>query len=323
MRYRPLGESGLVVSAVGLGCNNMGRKLDRDATKAVVAAALDAGITLFDVADVYGRPRGTAEELLGEALAGHRDEVVLATKFGMAMDGVNGPDWGARGSRRYIRRSVAASLRRLGTDHIDLLQYHRPDGITPIEETLAALDEMIRAGLVRYVGSSNFAAWQAVEAEWTSRSSGTARFISAQNHYNLLHRQVEGELVPACERYGIGVLPYYPLANGLLSGKYRRGAPLPEGSRLTEEPRHHVLDERALERVEMLQQYAGERGRSLLDVAIGGLAARPTVSSVIAGATSPEQVQANVASADWEPSSADLAALDAVLERLDDKDDGG
>jgi aryl-alcohol dehydrogenase-like predicted oxidoreductase len=262
MRYRPLGTSGLVVSVVGLGCNNFGTRCDLRQTRAVVDAALDAGITLFDTADSYGQ--GASERYLGEILRGRRDEVVIATKFGMAMEGV--PGWEARGSGRYVRRAIEASLKRLHTDRIDLYQYHRPDGVTPVEETLAALDELFREGKILYAGSSNFAAWQVVEAEWTARERDTTRFVSAQNRWSLLERDAERELVPACVRYGIGVLPYFPLASGLLTGKYRRGEPRPAGSRL--EGRDDYFTEENWRRVEALEAFARERGRSLLDVTV-------------------------------------------------------
>jgi aryl-alcohol dehydrogenase-like predicted oxidoreductase len=312
MRYRQLGRSGLTVSVVGLGCNNFGRRVDLAGTRAVVDAALEVGVTLFDTADIYGTDRdGGSERLLGEALAGRRDDVVIATKFGSDMAGSNGPDWGVRGSRRYIRRAVEASLRRLQTDYIDLYQMHEPDPRTPIAETLAALDELVGEGKVRYLGSSNFAGWQVAEAEWTARTVGTERFIGAQNNYNLLEREAEAELVPACEGYGVGLLPFFPLANGLLTGKYRRGEPAPAGTRLTGKP--ELLAERNFDRVEALEKYADERGISLLSVAVGGLAAQPAVASVIAGATRPEQVRANVTAGEWAPDSADLAGLDQVV----------
>src|SRR6266508_5597296 len=290
MRFRRLGESGLAVSVVGLGCNNFGRRIDEAATREVVGAAFDAGITLFDTADTYRGGHGSSEELLGLALEGRRHEVVIATKFGNDMAGANGPDWGARGSRRYIRRAVEASLRRLRTDWIDLYQLHTPDPATPIQETLAALTELVGEGKVRYIGSSNFAAGQVVEAEWVARTGNLERVVSAQNYYNLLHRAAEAELTPASVRVGVGVLPYFPLANGLLTGKYRRGQPPPAGTRLARRPGD--LSEAAFDVVEALERYADERGRSLLDIAIGGLAAQPGVASVIAGATRPEQVHA-------------------------------
>ena len=312
MRYRPLGDSGLTVSVVGLGCNNLGGRLDADATRAVVGAALDAGITLFDTADSYGADRdGSSEVLLGEALGRRRDDVVVATKFGSRVDGRNGPDWGRRGARRYVVRAVEASLQRLGTDRIDLYQHHHPDPTTPVEETLAALDDLVHAGKVLYVGTSNLAAWQAVDADWTARTRGLARPVSAQNHYSLLEREAERELVPALLRCGVGLLPYYPLANGLLTGKYRRDAPPPPGTRLS--GREAELTAAVFDRVEALAAYAEERGRSLLDVAVGGLAAQPAVASVIAGATTADQVRANAAAGAWEPSADDLAVLDTIV----------
>ena len=312
MRYRRLGASGLVVSVVGLGCNTMGRKLDLDGTRAVVAAALDHGITLFDTADTYGTPSGTSEELLGTALRGRRDEVVIATKFGMDMAGANGPDWGARGGRRYVRRAVEASLRRLGTDHIDLYQLHQPDPGTPIEETLSTLDGLVREGKVRYLGNSNFAGWQIADAAWTARAGHLTPFVSAQNHYNLLVREVEAEVVPACERFGLGLLPYFPLASGLLTGKYRRDEPPAAGTRLAGERYRDRWATAPWETVDALNAFADKRGLSLLDVAIGGLAAKPAVASVIAGATTPEQVAANVAAGAWIPTDEDLAELAAI-----------
>ncbi|GIE89481.1 Predicted oxidoreductase [Actinoplanes regularis] len=313
MRYRRLGESGLVVSVVGIGCNNFGRKLDADGTREVVDAALDAGITLFDTADIYGTPHGSSEELLGAALKGRRDDVVLATKFGMNMEGLNGRDFGARGSRRYITRAVEASLRRLETDYIDLYQLHEPDPATPIEETLSALDDLVRSGKVRYLGNSNFSGWQIADADWTARAANLTSFISAQNRYSLLHRDVEIEVVPACEHYGLGLLPFFPLDSGLLSGKYRRGEKPTAGTRLSQERYGPWLDHADWDTIEALTAFGTERGHSLLDVAIAGLAARPAVASVIAGATTPEQVQANAAAATWSLSAADLAALDGIL----------
>jgi aryl-alcohol dehydrogenase-like predicted oxidoreductase len=309
MQYRRLGDSGLVVSVVGLGCNNFGRRIDVDATRSVVDAALEAGVTFFDTADVYGE----SETFLGEVLAGRRDQVVLATKFGNPLRGALGDDHGARASRWYIRRAVERSLRRLRTDHIDLYQLHRPDPLTPIEETLAALTELVREGKVRYIGNSNFASWQVADADWIARTRGHERFVSAQNEYNLIDRDVEDELVPALERFGLGLLPFFPLANGLLTGKYRRDAAPPEGTRLQSSNYADYATPERFERMEALQHYADERGLSLLQVAIGGLAARPAVASVIAGATRPEQVRANAEAGSWTPTSEDLAALDEVL----------
>jgi aryl-alcohol dehydrogenase-like predicted oxidoreductase len=308
MTYRQLGDSGLTVSTVGIGCNNFGRRLDQDGTNAVVRQALDSGITLFDTADIYGQ--GASEEMLGLALGSERENVVVATKFGMDMQGANGPDWGVRGSRRYVRKAVESSLRRLGTDWIDLYQLHRPDPQTPIDETLAALDELVREGKVRYLGSSNFTGWQVVDADWTARAAGTSRFVSAQNEYSLLERDVEDEVVPACEHVGVGLLPFFPLASGLLTGKYRRGEPAPEGTRLA--GMADRLDGADWDTIEALEAYAAQRGLRPIDVAIGGLAAQPAVASVIAGATRPEQVVDNVRAGLWEPTAEDLAELDAV-----------
>jgi aryl-alcohol dehydrogenase-like predicted oxidoreductase len=254
VRYRTLGDSGLMVSVVGLGGNNFGTRLDLDATRAVVGAALDAGVTLIDTADVYGR----SEEVLGEALQGRRDEVVIATKFGSDLDGALGPDWGARASRRYVRRAVESSLRRLRTDYIDLYQLHWPDHVTPMEETVAALGELVAEGKVRYVGSCNLAAWQVADADWIARTSGLPRFISAQNQSSLLERDVEAELAPACERFGLGILPYFPLASGLLTGKYRRGEGAPPGTRLAQRPER--LAAAKFDVIEKLESYAAERG---------------------------------------------------------------
>jgi aryl-alcohol dehydrogenase-like predicted oxidoreductase len=313
MRYRRLGNSGLAVSVVGLGCNSFGRRIDKAQTQAVVNAAIDAGITLFDTADVYGDPAGTSEELLGAALAanGRRDDVFIATKFGGSMSGANGPDWDARGSRRYITRAVEASLRRLGTDYIDLYQIHRPDPQTPIAETLSTLDDLVRAGKVRYLGHSNFSGWQVAEAAWTARTDHLTPFVSAQNEYSLVQRGVEADLVPACQAYGIGLLPYLPLANGLLTGKYRRDD-IPAGTRLSQERYARYLAAAPWDAIDALAAFAQERGRSIVDVAITGLAAKPTVGSVIAGATSPEQVRTNASAIAWVPSDEDLARLDEI-----------
>ena len=310
MIYRRLGESGLTVSVVGLGGNNFGfgAGLDAEQTCDVVEAALEMGVTFFDTADIYGR----SEEFIGEALKGRRNEVVLATKFGSDMGGVNGPAWVERASRRYIRDAVQHSLRELRTDWIDLYQLHWPSRRVPIAETLSALNDLVHEGLIRYIGCSNFDSWEVVEAAWTARTGSLVPFVSAQNEYSLANRGVEAALVPACERYGLGLLPYYPLANGLLTGKYRRGEPVPPGTRLSDPGMQSWLSDDRLELVETLSSYARERGKSLLEVAIGGLAAQPIVSSVIAGATSPDQVRANVRAASWAPTPEDLVELDAV-----------
>ncbi|GIJ80474.1 Predicted oxidoreductase [Micromonospora phaseoli] len=316
MTYRRLGDSGLVVSVVGIGCNNFGRKLDLDGTRAVVDAALDVGINFFDTADIYGEPHGASEAQLGAALKGRRDDVVVATKFGMSMSGGNGRDFGVRGSRRYVIRAVEATLRRLDTDYIDLYQFHEPDPGTPIDETLSALDDLVRAGKVRYLGNSNFAGWQIADADWTAKTRGLTRFVSAQNHYSLLNRDAEIEVLPACERFGLGMLPFFPLANGLLTGKYKRSESPPAGSRLAGGGRYaQRLAAADWDTIEGLEAYAAQRGVSVLHVAIGGLAAQPAVTSVIAGATTPEQVRANAEAGAWQPTEADLKALRVVLDR--------
>ncbi|MBN9621019.1 MAG: aldo/keto reductase [Actinobacteria bacterium] len=311
MDFRRVGNSGLAVSVVGLGTNNLGMKLDAAGSREVVHAALDAGITLFDTADSYG----ASEERLGELLQGRRDDVVLATKFGSDVrrrGGDNGEDWGARGSRRYIRRAVESSLRRLRTDWIDLYQLHSPDPVTPIEETLTALTDLVREGKVRYIGSSNLTGWQVADAEWTARTRGLERFVSAQNEYSWLERGIEADLVPALEQYGIGLLPYFPLASGLLTGKYRRGVEPAAGTRIKDWGRESALTDDTFDQLEALESFAKERAVTLLDVAIGGLAAQPAVASVIAGATSADQVRSNVSAGEWRPSLEDLARLDEI-----------
>ncbi|GAA1434104.1 aldo/keto reductase [Microlunatus lacustris] len=309
MTYRQLGHSGLTVSTVGIGCNNFGARMADEDVAPVVHAAIDAGITLFDTADVYGN-RGGSETLLGQALQGRRDQVVLATKFGSDMGGSNGPDWGVRGSRRYIRLAVENSLRRLGTDWIDLYQMHTPDPRTPVEETLAALSELVAEGKVRYVGSSNFAGWQVVDADWTAHTGNLEGFVSAQNEYSWLSRGIEAELVPALQHTGQSLLPYFPLASGLLTGKYRRGADAPAGTRLAGLPDRLAAADFDL--IEAIGRFADERGVTMLQVAVGGLAAMPTVGSVIAGATSVEQVRGNVEAGLWVPSEDDLDELRSI-----------
>ncbi len=305
---RRLGDSALEVSAVGLGCNNFGGRIDADATAAVLEAALDAGIAFFDTADMYGGA-GASERLMGEALVGRRDEYLIATKFGWEMGGAEGVPDAARGSREYIRWAVAGSLRRLRVERIDLYQYHRPDGVTPIAETLAALDELVREGLVGAIGCSNFTAAELEEADRVAQGQGLARFVTLQNEYSLLERGIEADVAPVCERLGVSILPFFPLAKGLLSGKYRRGEPGPQGTRLAG---GEAGSDEQFDRVEALEAFAAARGIGLVDVAIAGLAAQPGVASVIAGATKPEQVRANVASLNWQPSAEDLAELDRI-----------
>ncbi|WP_343074737.1 aldo/keto reductase [Nakamurella aerolata] len=313
---RRLGNSGLAVSTAGLGCNNLSRKgtatESLDGSTAVVRAAIDAGITLFDVADIYGAPAGRSEEFLGKALGGDRDKVVIATKFGMDARGANGPDFGARGSRRYLQQAVEHSLRRLGTDWIDLYQMHQPDPDTPIDETLSALDDLVRAGKVRYLGSSNFSGWQLADAAWTAQANSRTPFISAQNEYSMLQRDVEAEVIAAAEAFGIGILPFFPLANGLLTGKYTRDN-APADGRITK-LKPALLESAPWEVLEALQRFCDERGITMVQLAFGWLLAQPQVASVIAGATTPEQVHANAEAATaWEPTDADLAALDEIL----------
>ena len=302
MRTRFLGDGGPEVSVVGLGTNNFGRRCDYEQTLAVIDAALDSGVTLFDTSDTYGQ--GLSEEYIGRALEGRRDRVLVATKFGKPMG--ERPEE-RRGNPEYIRWAVESSLRRLRTDVIDVYQMHEPDPGTPIEETLGALDDLVDEGKVRWIGSSNFSAREIGAAEEVSRSAGFHRFVSAQNEYSLLEREVEDEVLPACEAAGIGFLPYFPLASGLLTGKYRRGEVVTEGRLAGRE----IADER-WDRVEALRHYADERGVSLLDVAVGGLLASPAVTCVIAGATKPEQVRANVAAGAWEPSADDVEELRAL-----------
>jgi len=294
---RQLGTSSLEVSVVGLGCNNFGRRLDLDGTAAVVDSAIEQGVTFFDTADIYGR--GKSEEYLGHALEGRRDEVVLATKFGMDMGDGRGP----RGSRDYILHAIEASLTRLRTDTIDVYWYHQPDGVTPITETLETLAELIGAGSVRAIGASNFSAEQIEEADVLARGHGLERFVAVQNEYSLLVRDADRDVLPMCERLGLGFVPYFPLASGLLTGKYRRGEPGPSGARLS--GREQIASAEQFDALEKLEGYARDRGVTLLDLAFGALLANPTISTVIAGATKPEQVRANVAAARWRPEDVD------------------
>jgi aryl-alcohol dehydrogenase-like predicted oxidoreductase len=316
IEYRTLGRSGLVVSTIGLGCNNFGRAgtatETQEGTNAVIGAAIDAGVTLFDTADIYGRERGLSETLMGNALAGKRDKIVLATKFGMDMQGANGPDWGARGSRRYVRRAVEASLTRLQTEWIDLYQLHRPDGVTPIEETLEVLDDLISEGKVRYIGHSNLAGWQIADAEYQAVLGGHPKFISAQNEYNLLARGAEREVLPAVNRYGLGFLPFFPLQNGLLTGKFTRAGG-PADSRIMQQ-RKHLVDDAPWELLDEFQALCDDRGVTMLQATFGWLLAQPGLTSVIAGATRPEQVRANAEAATaWRPSPGDVAEISRIF----------
>ncbi|MGV1049608.1 MAG: aldo/keto reductase [Solirubrobacterales bacterium] len=307
---RRLGDSPLEVSVVGLGCNNFGRRLGLEETAAVLDAALAAGIDFFDTADIYGGAGGS-ERLMGEALRGRRDEFLLATKFGMDMSGAEGVPDVPRGSREYIRWAIEGSLERLQIDRVDLYQYHQPDGVTPIAETLEALDELIDEELVEAIGCSNFSAAELEQADRVARERGLAHFVSVQNQYSLLERGAEAEVAPACERLGVSILPFFPLESGLLSGKYKRGQPAPAGTRLAGAGGDAASSEQ-FDVIEAIGAYADARGIETIDVAIAGLAAQPAVASVIAGATKPEQIRANVASLRWQPSAEDLAELDRI-----------
>ena len=310
MEQRNLGRSGLIVSALGLGCNNFGGRMDEAATRAVVHKALDLGITFFDTSDTYGEAGGS-EEYLGRALAGRRHDIVLATKFGRPMD-KSGRLQGA--SRRYIMSAVEASLRRLGTDYIDLYWQHIEDKRTPAEETMRAMDDLVRQGKVRYIACSTLLAWQVVESNWTAKSQSLAQFVACQERYSLLEREYEASMARMVEAYGLGLVPFSPLANGLLTGKYRRNQPLPAGARLTVTQRtaERYLTERNWQVVERLGDFCNARGCSLLQLALGWLLERPAVASVIAGATTPEQVAANVDAAEWRPSREDMDELDRL-----------
>jgi aryl-alcohol dehydrogenase-like predicted oxidoreductase len=309
IEYRRLGDSGLIVSTVGLGCNNFGRSgtasESQEGTTAVIDAAIEAGVTLFDTADIYGKERGLSETLMGHALRGRRDTIVLASKFGMDMAGANGPDWNARGSRRYIRLAVEGSLRRLQTDWIDLYQLHQPDPNTPIEETLSTLDDLISEGKIRYIGHSNLAGWQIAEAEFTARLNGHPKFISAQNEYSLLVRDAEDEVLPAVNEYGLGFLPFFPLYNGLFTGKFTRDGG-PSDSRIIM-IRKHLLDNAPWDLIEQYRAFCEERGIGMLEATFAWLLAQPGLTSVIAGATRPAQIVQNAdAATAWQPSPEDV-----------------
>jgi aryl-alcohol dehydrogenase-like predicted oxidoreductase len=307
MEYRRLGNSGLQVSLAGLGCNNFGMRIDAEQSRAVVHCALDEGITLFDTADIYGN-RGQSEEMLGKALGNRRHEIVLASKFGMAMG--DGP-YKTGGSRRYIMAACEGSLKRLGTDYLDLYQIHQPDPLTPEEETLAALDTLVRAGKVRYLGNSNYAGWQVANAAWIAKSHGWSPYISAQNQYNLLDRSIEKELIPACREFGVGILPFFPLASGFLTGKYRKGEEPAQGTRFAAMRRlaDPMLTDANFATLQRLDEFAGKSGHSLLELAVGWLATQPEITSVISGATSPEQVKQNVAAIGWRLSAEEMSAV--------------
>ena len=309
MESRRLGHSGLVVSEIGIGCNQFGSKVDAQGTKAIVDKALELGITFFDTGDVYSS--GMSETYLGRALVGRRYQALIATKFGSPMGSLP-LDRG--GSRRYVLHAVDESLRRLGTDYIDLYQYHRPDPLTTFEETLETLNDLVREGKVRYIGTSNMQAWQLADIQWTARSRGFAGPISTEHHYNLLHRDVQNEVIPACRTYNLGLVPYFPLASGLLTGKYRGGT-APEGSRLAQ---HRTLADQLLTRanyslVERLESFSKDRGHSILDLALAWLITQPEVSSVIAGVTSPDQVSQNAQASGWRLSPEDFLVVDQIL----------
>ena len=308
MQYRQLGNSGLQVSAVGLGANNFGGRVDARTTKTVVHAALDSGVNLIDTSNSYGG--GLSEEFIGRALKGRRARAVVATKVSSRV--ADGPNQSGN-SRKHILDQVDVSLRKLGTDYIDLYQIHWWDPTAPIEETLRALNDLIGAGKVRYIGCSNFAAWQVCESHWTARALGVDGFASVQPRYSMLRREIEAELLPFCEKYGVGVLPYYPLENGFLTGKYRRGLPPPAGTRLAADDRG-ALTERNFDILERLESFCAERGRSILELAFAWLLANPCVSSVIAGATKPEQIEANAAAAGWALSADEMDEVNAILE---------
>ncbi|MFF1877714.1 aldo/keto reductase [Leifsonia sp. NPDC058230] len=315
--YRTLGNSGLIVSTIGLGCNNFGREgtasESQEGTDAVIDAAIEAGVTFFDTADIYGAERGLSETLMGNSLrGGKREKIVLATKFGMDMAGANGPDWGVRASRRYIRLAVESSLRRLQTDWIDLYQLHRPDPITPIEETLETLDDLITEGKIRYIGHSNLAGWQIAEAEFTAQLNGHPKFISSQNEYSLLVRDAEKEVLPAVNQYGLGFLPFFPLYNGLFTGKFtRQGGPADSRIMMI---RKHLVDNAPWDVIEKYQAFCDERGVTMLEATFAWLLAQPGLTSVIAGATKPEQIVQNTAAATaWRATPEDIAVITALF----------
>ena len=321
MEIRNLGNSGLRVSLVGLGCNNFGGRIDDEASEKVIDKAFDLGITFFDTADVYGQfsptgivdfsGKGGSERVLGKFLGDRRKEIVLATKFSQPMD----PEGRLRGtSRRYVITAVEASLKRLNTDWIDLYYVHKDDPTTPIEETLRALDDLIKAGKIRYTACSNFPAWRAVESAWTARTHNLNGFIACQDELNLLNRKNQKELIPALAAHGVGFVPYYPLAGGALTGKYRKGAPMPEGARITKGKRYSekFLGDNKQEIIEELIAFAEKRDHTLLELAMSWLAAQPQIGSIIAGATKTDQLEANVEAAGWKLTAEDLAEIDKI-----------
>ena len=310
MEMRHLGNSGLEVSVIGLGCNNFGRRLDEKQTATVVSAAVDAGITLFDTADLYGE-NGSSETYLGKALKGRRDQVVIATKFGGPMGKL---PMQKGGSRQHIFQAVEDSLRRLDTDYIDLYQIHFPDLDTPLEETMRALDDLVTQGKVRYLGHSNFSGWMIAHAHHIAVRDALTPFISAQNHYHLLNREVEPDVQPACAKFGLGILPYFPLASGLLTGKYRKGQVHPEGTRLSSGPMaERILTDDNIDKAESLWEWSEARGHTLLELAFSWLAQQPAVSSVIAGATNVDQISANVSAANWILTPEELKEIEELL----------
>jgi aryl-alcohol dehydrogenase-like predicted oxidoreductase len=315
MQYRGIGKSGLRVSVVGLGCNNFGMRLDLEGSRKVIDAAIEAGITLFDTADIYGGA-GMSETMMGQILGTRRKDIVLATEFGMQMD-KEGVKKG--GSRRYIMNAVEDSLKRLQTDWIDLYQLHAPDPLTPMEETLRALDDLVSSGKVRYIGCSNVPAWGVADAAWIAKTRGFSPFISAQDEWSLIVRKLEAELLPATEHFGMGILPYFPLASGMLTGKYKKNEPMPEGTRLTAAKGagyfDHFMTDDKFDVVAKLSAFAESRGHTLLELAFSWLLAHPVVPSVIAGATKPEQVAANVKAGDWVLTAEDLAEIDKIAPR--------
>jgi aryl-alcohol dehydrogenase-like predicted oxidoreductase len=312
MEQRRLGKSGLAVSLVGLGCNNFGGRTDKDGARKVIDKAIDSGINFFDTADIYaqGKPGGS-ETIIGELLGNRRKDIILATKFSGPMDDRG---WLKGTSRRYIMTAVEASLRRLQTDWIDLYQLHFPDPLTPIEETLRALDDLVRAGKVRYIGHTNLAGWQIADAEWTAKHHGLNAFVSSQDEYSLVVRDVESEKLPAVEAFGLGFLPYFPLASGLLTGKYEKGKSAPEGTRFAKSPAlaERYMTDHNVAIVEKLKAFCAQRGHTMLELAFSWLAARPRISSVIAGATRPEQIEQNVAAVNWKLSAEELAEIDKL-----------